>query len=189
MGIPFLENRSIEKKDALEGSSEIGILLGYFQHVDSLSEEALEKERSNAQKAFSEFNNSMQRLRFAIVLSLSPPDSRDYHQALELLKPDLKATGKQDFTLRDFSRFFYAALHRLKIREEHHQEISRMVIKHDARYRELLNEKHKTDDQVQNLIHDLKEEQTRSRELEKIIEELKTIEKNIMKRENEKPDR
>ncbi|MBN4053138.1 hypothetical protein JYT92_00095 [bacterium AH-315-L15] len=177
-----------EKKASIEKSSEIGILLGYYGHLDALSTDALKQERARAQKASSEFNNPTHRLRLAMILSLSEPGSLDYRQALELLKTAAEAGEKQDPTLSDFSRFLAASLHRLKIQNEHNQKLGRMLNEQDVRYQALLDRKKKQDNRVGSLTKKLKKEATRSRHFEKIIEELKTIEKNIMKRENEKPN-
>lgn len=178
------ENTTKEKKNKTENTSEIGILLGYFRHLDKLSKDKLALERKNTQKAALEFDDPIHRLRLAMLLSLPQhSESQDYDHALELLTNYLNDTATIDPMLRDFSLFLSAFIRHLKEQEEGNRHLDKTLKKQEHRNRHLDEILKKQEAQYQELAQKLKLEETRSGKLQKMIEELKTIEKNIMKRD------
>jgi len=193
-GLLSLSKTNREKPAAIVSSSEIAILLSYNKHLIGLPKEALEEEKAKAEKAFTDFNGPIHRLRLAMVLSLSNPASDDYKRARTLLSVDLPEGAKPDPVLRDFAIFLDAGLFRLEEQETRHRALSQKLLKEQAVRDQEMSQKIKNqENQNQKLLQKLKEEEEQGQKLQKMIEELKTIEKNIMndkkimKRENGNP--
>lgn len=173
-----------EKEDTTEKPSEIGILLGYFRYLDRLSGDELALERRNTQRAVLEFDDPIHRLRLAMLLSLPQhSETKDYDQALELLTNYLNDTAPLEPMLRDFSLFLSASILHFKNQEERYRDLDKTLRIQEEAYRNLDKMLKKQEEQYRSLARKLKIEETRSGKLQKMIEELKTIEKNIMKRD------
>jgi hypothetical protein len=76
-------------------ASDAESLLLYYQHVRKLPGPELDREHDAARQALSRSRSDFNRIRFAMVLSLSNTAFNDEARALELLDPVSKNTGGQ----------------------------------------------------------------------------------------------
>ncbi|MFQ5598097.1 MAG: hypothetical protein ACE5GK_08605 [Nitrospiria bacterium] len=172
------------KKEMKRQLHEIEILLAYYRHLDTLSEKALNVERLKTQKAFSKFKDPIHRLKFAMILTMPEhPEPQDADLALNLVENYLSGSVPIDPVLRDFSLFLAASIRQDQKREAEYRNLDREHRKREEDYKGLVRKIKDRDKQYQTLSKRLKAEEAQSEKLEKIIEALKTIEENIMKRD------
>ena len=185
-------NAAIDNKKELGNHPEIVMLLGYFRFLDSLSGDALELERARTRKTLAKFHDPIHRLRLAMILSLPLSDSQDYGRALELLTENLERDVPLDPTLRDFSLFLSASIRQLKKQDERYQDLEQTLLQKlgvEKTQSETLAQKlKKLKGRNKVLSHELKGESAQRKNLQKMIDDLKIVEKNIIIRDKNKSD-
>ncbi|GEM_PF-6757735 len=149
------DNKTIEKKDAPEKPIEIAVIVSYFRFLNSLPEKALKQEYTRTQKEFSQDQSPINRLRLAMLLGFTHTKHRDTQRSLDLLNGYMDDPNTHDPMLRDFSFLLSSFVQQFKAQDSNNKKISRQ----------------------------LKKERAENKKLKTMIEELKTIEKNLMKRE------
>ncbi len=157
---PLVQNHpaelfQIEKKETKK-QIDLEIIVSYFRYLNSLSSEKLKEEHRRTHQEFDHNKSPTNRLRLAILLGFSSAKHRDTKRSLALLKTYLDDPNEQNTILRDFSFLLYTFVQQIKTQEKETQKLS------------------------QQLKKERRENQTRK----KMIEELKTIEKNLIKRDN-----
>lgn len=78
------------KSEAPRPVSDTESLLGYFQYIKKLPVAELSKEHDSARQAYAKARSEFNRVRLALVLSLSNTPLSDDSSALELLEPIVK---------------------------------------------------------------------------------------------------
>ncbi len=141
-------------EESPDNMDNLAIIVSYFRFLNSLPEKAIAQEHRRTEKEFKQNNNPVNRLRLAMLLGLSKSRHRDTDQSLSLLAAFLDKPD-QDPLLKDFSFLLYTLIQERQSEAKHHSDLS---IK-------------------------LKKEAGENKKLKKMIEELKTIEENIMKRD------
>ncbi len=167
-----LENKTLEKEPKLpkplarntfqkrndedqEKMEDFAIIVSYFRFLNSLPEKAVKQEYDRTLEEFNRDQNPVNRIRLAMVLGLTKNPHQDTPRSLTLLKQYMDDPD-QDPALKDFSYLLHTVL-----------------------------QAHRTETQErQSLREKLTKEGDEIKKLNKMIEELKAIEKNIMKREN-----
>ncbi len=185
-GIP--PQNDVDEKNGLASHSEIVMLLGYFRFLDSLSADALALERERTRKTLAKFHDPIHRLRLAMLLSLPLSDSQNYNRALELLTENLERPVPLDPTLRDFSLFLSASIRQFKKQDERYRDLEKTLSeKLGAEQKQggvLARKIKKLEGRYKSLSQELKDEKMRRKKLQKMIDGLKIIEKNIIIRDN-----
>ncbi len=167
-----LEGENRHKKSDLEKIREISTILQYFRFLNALPEEALEKEHARAQKEFSENQGTVNRLRLAMLLSITSPEHQAHEKSLALFNKYLNGTEGQDPLVKDFSFLFSSFVQRVINQEQQFKNQKKQIENQEQKYKKLSQ---KSENQ-----------ESENRKLKKIIEELKSIEKNLMKRDETK---
>lgn len=144
-----------KKKDKPEKPIEIAVIVSYFRFLNSLPEKALKQEHARTQKEFAADSSAINRLRLAMLLGFTNTKHRDTQRSLELLNRYLEDPKTLDPMLRDFSFLLASFVQKLKQQDKAYKIIS----------------------------HELKKGRTENKKLKKMIEELKTIEKNLVERD------
>ncbi len=180
----FSGKATANNKSEFSGHSEIVMLLGYFRFLDSLSSDTLEVERERTKKTLAKFHDPIHRLRLAMLLSLSLSNSQDYDLALKLLTENLESPVPVDPTLRDFSLFLSASIRQFKKKDEVYQGLEKKMLQNLEREKlqgeTLIRKLKKLEDRVKLLSGELKSENAQREKLQKMIDGLKIIEKNII---------
>lgn len=145
----------VKKKEPPEKPIEIAVIVSYFRFLNSLPEKALKQEHARTQKEFAANQSPINRLRLAMLLGFTNTKHRDTQRSLDLLNSYMKNPDSQDPMLRDFSFLLASFVQQFK--------------KQDQTYEKVRQQLHK--------------ERTKNKKLNKMIEDLKTIETNIMKRD------
>ena len=187
--------------------SEIFTLLGYFRYLDSLSKEALDEEYDRIQKLFSKEHTLVNRLKLAILLSRPNIHYQDYNRSLDLLTKYSEDPAKEDRLLRELSFFLSYFIQRVNNEKERYQDLTQKFNEIEGRNTDLQAQRKKDLEQHQKLkdqnshlkkeTRKLKQENRQQakerKKLQKMIDGLKSIEKNLMKRDqaisNESGDR
>lgn len=143
------------KKETAKNPIEIAVIVSYFRFLNSLPEKALKQEHTRTQKEFSENSSAINRLRLAMLLGFTNTKHRDSQGALDLLNRYLEDPDPIDPMLRDFSFLLVSLGQQLKDQDKAYKAI----------------------------IQQLKKGRTENKKLKKMIEELKTIEKNLVERD------
>jgi len=177
--------------------SEIFTLLNYFRHLDALPPEKLEEEHRRLEGDFAKGHELLARLKLAILLGRSGTSFRDDERSLELLTKYSQDPAEEDRLLREVSFFLSYFMHRMQGAAEDRLEIARKLSASTEQNRELeaaLEGAEKHEKTLKTRIHLLEKKtrrlrkeilkQTQARKkLQKMIDGLKAIEKNLMKRE------
>ncbi len=141
-----------QKEEAPEKPIEIAVIVSYFRFLNSLPEKALKQEHARTQKEFAEDGSAINRLRLAILLGFAKTKHRDTQASLDLLNRDLENPTSLDPMLRDFSYLLATFVQKFK--------------KQDKAYKTLKQQ--------------LNKGRAENKKLKKMIEALKTIEKNLV---------
>jgi len=144
-----------KKQPPPEKPIEIAVIVSYFRFLNSLPEKALKQEHARTQKEFAQDQSPINRLRLAMLLGFTQTKHRDTQRSLELLNSYMENPDTQDPMLRDFSFLLASFVQQFKHQDKGYEKVRQQ----------------------------LKKERTENKKLKKMIEELKTIEKNIMKRD------
>ncbi|NOY84548.1 MAG: hypothetical protein GXO96_06975 [Nitrospirae bacterium] len=146
------EKKAQTEEEAPEKPIEIAVIVSYFRFLNSLPEKALKQEHTRTQKEFAEDGSTINRLRLAILLGFAKTKHRDTQASLDLLNHDLENLTSLDPMLRDFSYLLATFVQKFK--------------KQDKAYKTLKQQ--------------LNKERAENKKLKKMIEALKTIEKNLV---------
>lgn len=144
-----------DRKETAKKPIEIAIIVSYFRFLNSLPEKALKQEHTRTQKEFSKNSSVINRLRLAMLLGFTNTKHRDSQGALDLLNRYLEDPDTIDPMLRDFSFLLVSLGQQLKDQDKAYKAI----------------------------IQQLKKGRAENKKLKKMIEELKTIEKNLVDRD------
>lgn len=146
------EKKSHTEEEAPEKPIEIAVIVSYFRFLNSLPEKALKQEHARTQKEFAKDGSTINRLRLAILLGFAKTKHRDTQASLDLLNRDLENPTSLDPMLRDFSYLLATFVQKFK--------------KQDKAYKTLKQQ--------------LNKGRAENKKLKKMIEALKTIEKNLV---------
>lgn len=135
------------------------VVLEYYQYLLSLSEEDLLQEFSDAQETISEHPQHADPIRLAILLSLPYAPFKDYARSLTLVTDAIHRWDGYSSEITNFLIFFSSLLHELKTQEEQYQALG-LAVKKEKEQR--------------------KEETVQRKLLERKLEELAAIEKNLL---------
>ncbi|MBI3621799.1 MAG: hypothetical protein HY208_06380 [Nitrospirae bacterium] len=137
---------------AAPNGSDMQSVLEYYRGLEALSEEGLQQEFARAQQAMSERHQSADRIRLAVLFGLPRATFRNYDRAVELLNDEAGDPAGRDAASKDFLLFLSAVMQELKKQSEQYQKLD-LKFKEERKQRELLQQK---------------------------LEELTTIEKNLL---------
>jgi len=185
------------EEDQLSKKSDIFILLDYFRYLESLSESEMNKEHTRLELWFSKEHKLMDRLKLAILLSRANTPYQDYERSLGLLTEYSQDPARNDRLLRELSFLLSYFIHRMKNGEEDRQDLVRHLEETGKRNEILEAESKRTGERERTQKVKIKQLEKRNKrfkrdrlkqkkereKLQKMIDGLKTIEKNLMKRE------
>jgi hypothetical protein len=161
-GCPDLKNKHhfppAETKigDLLGQESHVVSVIYYYRYLHSLSEGELEREHAHAKQDLSEKHQPISRLRMGLILGIPQAPFKDYHQSQKFLEDYILDPAVQDPTLKEFLLIVSSYAQELENQQNRRQHLEKDW-KDEKKERELLQEK---------------------------LEELKTIEKSLLEREN-----
>lgn len=139
---------------------------------------------SGQKKTLNKFHDPIHRLRLAMLLSLSPGNAQDYDLALKLLTENLEGPVSLDPSLRDFSLFLSVSIRQFKKKDEAQQGLEKTMLqnfeKEKRQNEKLVRKLKKFEDRIKVLSRELKSENAQREKLQKMIDGLKVIEKNII---------
>ncbi|MEW6325550.1 MAG: hypothetical protein AB1515_09215 [Nitrospirota bacterium] len=136
--------------------SDVRSVLEYYRRLDALSESDLQREFSRAQQEASG-RRPVDQIRLAVLLGLPRAPFKDYDRSLALLT-DAAGSAAQDAVLKDFLLWFSSLVQELKRQGEQYQKLD-LKFKEEKKQRELLQQK---------------------------LDELATIEKQLLERDRPK---
>ncbi len=148
----IVPEQKAQKEEIPEKPIEIAVIVSYFRFLNSLPEKALKQEHARTQKEFAEDSSAVNRLRLAILLGFANTKHKDTQASLDLLNRYLENPTSLDPMLRDFSYLLSTFVQKFK--------------NQDKAYKTLKQQ--------------LKKERAENKKLNKMIEALKTIEKNLV---------
>ena len=144
--------KKAQKEEVPEKPIEIAVIVSYFRFLNSLPEKALKQEHARTQKEFSENSSPLNRLRLAILLGFANTKHRDTQASLDLLNRYLENPTSLDPMLRDFSYLLATFVQKIKNQDKAYKTLNQQFKKGRAE----------------------------NKKLNKMIEALKTIEKNLI---------
>lgn len=153
-----------EGRPADSSLRDITVLMNYAQRVRTLNAEELNLEFNAVSQTFAKKKSDLNRMRLVILFSLPYATFRDDAAALNLLDEYLAASSAEDKSvLKNYAKSLFATI----------------------------AEQKKQDERIQKLIQKVKDEQKRAEALQQKNEELqqkldaiKSIEKNMIERDN-----
>ena len=134
-------------------------LLGYFQRIRSMTAEELGSEYALVSQAFAKQKSDAGRLRLAMLLSLPHASFRDDARAVQLAEEVQNAKPADGAPAKQFAGVLVS----------------------------VVNEQRRQEERYQKLGQKLKDEEKRGEALQQKLEALKTIEKNLINREQAPP--
>ncbi len=144
--------KKAQKEEVPEKPIEIAVIVSYFRFLNSLPEKALKQEHARTQKEFAENSSPLNRLRLAILLGFANTKHRDTQASLDLLNRYLENPTSLDPMLRDFSYLLATFVQKIKNQDKAYKTLNQQFKKGRAE----------------------------NKKLNKMIEALKTIEKNLI---------
>ena len=140
-------------------NSDVTVLLNYYQRIRALSGESLAAEYALAAQALAKQRSDGNRLKAALLLTLPNASFRDDSRAAALAEETLNNKASDNAELKTFAQYIAA----------------------------VANEQKRQEDRYQQLSQRLKEEEKRSEALQQKLDAVKSIEKDLINREQTKP--
>jgi DNA repair exonuclease SbcCD ATPase subunit len=175
-------------------------LAKYFHHLSDLPLEQLIQEYEAAKLAYKTNENYANTLRYVLFLLLPNPELNDSTQAERILESVLRSNKNEIKSLENISlllTYFVKKINKDKMLYEYHSDRLEDEIdknrkqlltyqKLNKKLRDTVRKKIQQDVRYQKLDQELKEKSKTIETLQKKIEELKTIERNLNQRRNTK---
>lgn len=175
-------------------------LAEYFHHISNLPLEQLIREYETAKLVYDNHKNYTNTLRYVLFLILPNPELNDTRQAEHLLASMLRSNKNENKSLENISIlliYLVKEINRDEMLHEYHNarlmgEIEKnkkqllIYRKLNEKLRDTVRKKAQQDVYYQKLNQELQEKRETIEALQKKIEELKTIERNLNQRRNTK---
>lgn len=159
--------------DWQDGERAAAQLLDEYRRVLALPADAQQREYQIAMAALDQNANSMQRLRVALLMTLPRAPWRDDTRLLQLLDESAAGTREDEAALRDLALL-----------------VQKLVLERLQLMREELRKAGEAQHRLQNLLAErqrqLNDERRRSVELEQKVDALRSIDRDILRRQNKR---